>query len=525
MPDQSLSIQTQAEATSALDIPKTKRVNKIGDQRDEGLWNRLLDIPDPGNSSLQKALSRNLAKAILDGRIPEGARLPSTRLLASMLRVARITVGLAYDGLAEQGLIVAKPKRGHFVAEGLRRELKTVGIDAEYPPLGPVWSRYLKPLTKGEKWLESSRPFQEFPYSFASGKVDNDLLPPDDWHECLAQATAERDHWTANTGDGDDPFLIEQICSRVLPRRGITALPDEVLITMGTQMGLYLLSELTVSAGAVVAIEEPGYMGARNVFLRRGATLAPVPVDTGGAIPPNGMANCSLIYVTPGHHTPTGVVMSQERRHAFLSLAHGTQSLIIEDDYEAEMGFGADPVPALKAIDRFGYVIYLSSFSNSVAPGMRVGFITGDRKLIDRARKLRRVITRHTPGNNQRALALFIAQGHYERSLSRQRELLESRARQLAQSLQKQLPDWSFHLPAGGSNLWVQVPADIDTGKLELKARENGVLIERGDSFYHSAVLPHHFVRLTYSSISLDKIDAGIQLLARATNELAADWH
>jgi GntR family transcriptional regulator/MocR family aminotransferase len=203
------------------------------------------------------------------------------------------------------------------------------------------------------------------------------------------------------------------------------------------------------------------------------------------------------------------------RRLQFLDLAQRHRSLIIEDDYDAETQFAGTSLPALKAMDRSGYTIYLSSLSKFFAPGLRIGYIVADAELIERARHLRRLILRHTPGNNQRALALFIAHGHYDRLLTRHGESLRVRAAVIAEALGRYIPTWKFVAPVGGSALWVEAPQDTDMAAIALQARKKGVLIESGGPFFRSADPPVNFARLAYSSIPIELIEPGIRTLAQ----------
>ncbi len=489
--------------------------------RHEISWRSLLPASERTNSSLQGTLRTNLEKAILEGYIPEGMRLPSTRALASLLKVARITVSTVYDALEAQGLILVRERSGHSVAKRSVGRQSLAKVVSSEPVKRPVWGLHLPALPQGEKRLEKPRHWHKYKFPFVYGQVDQDLFPLPDWRECsrLAQAAPESGHWSSDAFDGDDRFLIEQLCGNVLPKRGITASPDEVLITMGSQMGAYLLSELLVQRGTTVALEDPGYTEARNLFLRREAHILPMRVDQDGAIPPSELAAFSSIYLTPSHQCPTGATLSMERRMAFLQLARHHQSLIIEDDYDAQAHFGHLHPATLKAMDTSGHVIHLGSFSKVFAPGLRIGYMVADRELIARARHLRRLIIRHPPGNNQRALALFLARGHYDRLLVRYRELLESRAHVLADSVRRYLPTWKFKEPEGGSSLWLQAPAGTDMAMLKLHARKKGILIESGDSFFHEAMPQQRFARLAYSTIDRNLIEPGIRLLAQVAWE------
>lgn len=206
-----VSSRTQSEDDQAKSPSESKEIP----------WSKLLDVSDSTRPSLQGKLRDNLAEAILEGHIPEGTRLPSTRVLASLLKVARITVAMAYDALEVQGLIVVRERSGHFVAKRLRIDQELAGDKSSQPLEGPPWASYFPALPEGEKRLEKPRQWYKYRFPFVYGKVDQELFPLADWRECsrLAQATPDSGHWSYDAFDGDDRFLIEQLCSNVLPKR------------------------------------------------------------------------------------------------------------------------------------------------------------------------------------------------------------------------------------------------------------------------------------------------------------------
>src|SRR5580698_5629689 len=198
-------------------------------ERNEAVWQTLLETegPEYANLSLQSTLRMNLAQAMLDGRIPGGTRLPSTRNLASVLKIARITVALAYEALESQGFLTVQSRSGHYVRENLRDKQQIAVLERASPVTSPDWSAHLPALSVEEKWLEKPRFWQKYKYPFVYGQMDTKLFPLAEWRECsrLAQATPESSQWASDTVDVDDAYLIEQLCTRVLPRRGITASP------------------------------------------------------------------------------------------------------------------------------------------------------------------------------------------------------------------------------------------------------------------------------------------------------------
>jgi GntR family transcriptional regulator/MocR family aminotransferase len=489
----------------------------------EPVWGQLLPKASRKDQTLQRGLRMNLVQAIIDGRITTGTRLPSTRELAGMLGIARVTVALTYERLVAEGYLAPRDRQGYFVCPVTSHAGPLQTVSANEPPaqLIPSWPERFATHHAHEKWLEKPRDWRNYQYPFVYGQPDPKLFPLAQWRECsrVAQGIPDSSHWSADAIDVDDPMLIAEIQNRVLTKRGIVARPEEILITMGTQMALYLIAEIFMVSGTPVAIEDPGYMDARNILLRRQAKLVCVAVDDAGVVPGESLKQCAYMYCTPSHQCPTGVTLTTERRLKLLELAGANDSIIIEDDYDAETQFVGQPSPALKAIDRSGRVIYIGSFSKILSPGLRIGYLVADRAVIEQARRLRRLIVRHPPINNQRALAIFISHGYYDRLLADNRLSLQTRAAAITESLRQFLPDWKFREPLGGSALWLQAPDSVRMPRVELAARRRGVVIEGGAAFFHSLDPPTNYVRVAYSSIPLANIRPGIETLASVVHE------
>jgi GntR family transcriptional regulator/MocR family aminotransferase len=486
------------------------------------VWRQFLPALERGREGYQAQLRAHLIRAIVEGRIPPGTRLPSSRELAESLGIARITVVLTYTHLLEAGYVESRRRSGYFVSRALPASAPPPAGAATVRDSVPDWNSRLAVHPEGEKWLEKPHDWQHYPYPFVYGQFDPTLFPTDDWRECskLALEASAIYGWAPDAIDADDPLLVEQVRARVLPRRGIAAAADEILVTLGAQHALFLLAELLVRPNAVAGIEDPGYMDARNILVRRQAQTIGLPMDEEGVAVSSALARCQYLYCTPSHHCPTGVTMSTERRLALLGAAAAHDFIIIEDDYDAETQYSGQALPALKAMDHAGRVLYIGSFSKTLFPGVRIGYLTGPRELIARARQLRRLMIRHPPTNNQRALAIFIAQGHYDRLLARTRAALANRARSMAAALRQFLPEFSFHEPRGGSAIWLKGPGEIDLSRVETEARQNGVIVEFGGPFFCAPSPPPNYLRLGYSSIPCERIVPGIERLAETVRAL-----
>jgi GntR family transcriptional regulator/MocR family aminotransferase len=335
-------------------------------------------------------------------------------------------------------------------------------------------------------------------------------------------STAEIRGWAGDRIDGDDPLLIEQIQTRLTARRGVFATPDEILVTVGAQHALFVLATLLVGPATRVGVEDPGYPDARNIFAARTAHVMPLPVDSQGLAVSGALHECDYVFVTPSHQCPTNVTMPLARREALLAFAEARDRVLIEDDYEAEIGLEGRAQPALKSLDRAGRVVYVGSLSKTLAPGIRIGFIVASPALIREARALRRLMLRHPAANNDRSAALFLAMGYHDSLLRRMRQSHAERFGVMTAALRRHLPEARFAAVAGASSFWLEFPGGIDTRRLAAVAARRGVLIEPGDVFFAATPAPHHFARLGFASIATERIEPGLAELAAACRELQA---
>jgi GntR family transcriptional regulator/MocR family aminotransferase len=487
------------------------------------MWNQLIQLSFRSKVGLQAQIREMLVAAILDGHIPVGVALPSTRVLAAQLGVARNTVALAYELLVNEGYLVTKSRSGHFV----NPEIVAGRAGAPPPARGSdvpspaAWAPRLRGSVSGQRNIDKPRDWQRYPYPFIYGQIDPAELPMPGWRECSLQATsaAEVRGWAVDLIDGDDALLIEQIQTRLLVRRGVFVAPDEILVTVGAQHALFLLATLLVDANTTVGIENPGYPDARNIFAARTPNVVPLPLDGAGLALTPELDRCDYVYLTPSHQCPTNVTMPLARREALLAWAQARDRVLIEDDYEMELGLEGRAQPALQSLDRSGHVVYVSSLSKTLAPGIRIGFVAGNRELIRELRALRRLMLRHPAANNERSAGLFLAMGYHDALLRRLRQAYAGRSQRMAAALSAHLPDVTFTTAAGASSYWLRFPAHVDTRMLAADAAQRGVLIEPGDVFFGAgtaAQVPRNYARLGFASIDAARIEPGIAALAAA---------
>jgi len=281
-------------------------------------------------TSLQQQLREQIAAAILNGNIPQNSPLPSSRKLAKQLNIARNTVVLAYEHLLDDGYLIARERSGYFVnPDILSRQLEVPQPSSRKEGgSSPDWAHKLKLIPSHQHNIIKPKDWQKYPYPFIYGQIDNSLFPSNNWRECCRDAVsvpAIRD-WASDRFDADDPLLIEQIRTRLLPRRGVWASADQILVTVGAQQALYMLARLLLDKDSTIGIEEPGYVDIRHVATMRPARVRGLPVDEQGLIVGEHLDGCDAVFTTPSHQCPTTVTMPLERRYALLEKEIGRAS-------------------------------------------------------------------------------------------------------------------------------------------------------------------------------------------------------
>lgn len=490
------------------------------------MWKQLLQRCARENLGLQGQIKEMLVSAILDGQLRADEPVPSSREMASQLGVGRITVVLAYQQLADEGYLVSHQRKGHFVSSSQAvGALQSRGASSAAPLLKPTnWAERFCLHPSRQRSITKPADWQKYPYPFLYGQFDSSLFPTSAWRECCAKALSVLDirEWAPDQITRDDESLVQQICTRVLPRRGVWASPDELIITVGAQHALYMVADLLMREGTRVAVEDPSYPDARNIFSCRTSQIVPFKVDESGLPIDARLRQFDYVYTTPSHQCPTGVTMPLDRREALLQLANESNLVIIEDDFESENSFEGEPIPALKSLDRSNRVIYIGSLSKSVAPGLRIGYIVAAPELIHELRALRRLMLRHPSTFIQRSLSLFISLGHNDAHLRRLAVAQKERCAVILDALARHAPQCTVIPLSGGGSCWVRLPDTVPTDQLAKRAAEQGVLIETGDVFFISDRPAGQYIRLGYQSIDVSAIEAGIKVLAQVIQQIQA---
>ncbi len=483
----------------------------------------LLDPLSEG--TLQHRIRQMVAEAIVSGRLMPGERMPSSRKLAAHLGVSRITVTLAYAELVADDFLHARGRSGYFVSDTAPRPPAPRDSRKTPPPRieSVDWARVLghRPPA-GDLNRGKPQNWRDYRYAFIYGQADPSLFDHANWRLCMVQSLGLRDfpRMSDDQFELDDADLLEYIARHSLPRRGIVARRDEILVTLGAQNALWLAAQLLLNQRRSAAIEEPGYPGLQDILTQTRCKLVPVPVGAQGLRAADLPARLDVLFCTPSHHCPTGVTMPLEARHELLAAARARGFVIVEDDYEFEIAQGRAPLPALKSLDRSGCVIHVGSFSKSLFPGLRLGFMVAPAPVIAEARTLRATIFRHPPGLLQRAAARFLSLGHYDVMLRRLTRSFAARRAVMLAAIRAEGLEIAGAVEDGGSSLWMRTPDGVSATALAAALREDSVLIERGQPFFGARDAPDCFYRIAYSSIASERIPEGIARIARQIDRL-----
>ena len=481
------------------------------------MWNQFFSLRHDKPRTLQLQIRQQLIDAITNGLIGSNEPLPSSRNLAKALKVARNTVIAAYKELEFDGYITPKERRGYFVNEQFYESYTSNEKGEPTEPQSPVWhDKLITKKPSSQINIHNPDNWQSLPYSFTIGQLDKSLIPYYEWREVVRHSSTlpEIQKWNIDHVDSDDPSLIKQIQSKVLPKRGIWANKDQILITSGSQNAIYMIASLLTKQGTVVGMENPGYPDVRNIFSSKTDNIVPISIDKDGIVVNDIKEDTDIIFTTPSHQYPTGVTMSMERRRELLSIAKEKQMVIIEDDYEAEINFQKKPHPSLKSLDKDNNVIYVGSFSKAFAPGLRLGYMVAPESFIKEVKALRRLMIRHIPANNQRSVALFIGLGHYHNMFTKIQKTNKERWGLINEKINNE-PLLSCTPTLGGSTFWIEILAPIDSDKLCKNLLGKGVAVRYGNTLFSGDNSPTNYLHLGYSAIDTNKIDKGLDLIIK----------
>jgi len=438
----------------------------------------------PLDRRLAKPLHRQLydgyRDAILDGRLHPGQRLPSTRMLAHDLQVSRIPVVTAFEQLAAEGYVESRVGAGSFVSSLLPDHVVRLGTDRE-PGTGSVPRKGPRRLPR-ERWSSVAAPWLECSGAFRVSLPALDEFPAKVWARLLARRARLLPRRQMSYGDamGFAP-LREALADYLGTVRSVKCTAKQIMIVSGSQQALALAGRALLEPGDAVWLEEPGYPGARDALTLARARLHAVPVDDDGLDVAAGIARCPTaraVYVTPSHQYPLGMIMSAPRRLQLLDWARRRGAWLIEDDYDSEYRYDAQPIASLHGLDTDQRVLYIGTFSKVLFPGLRVGYLVIPDDLVARFRQIRDAMDIFPAPLYQAVLHDFMRGGHFARHLRRMRAVYAERRRVLVTAIERELG--GAVRVAGdraGFHLVVLLPPDARDDDIAVRAARRGISV------------------------------------------------
>jgi GntR family transcriptional regulator/MocR family aminotransferase len=467
--------------------------------------------------------------AILSGNLRPTTPLPATRLLSKQLGVSRMTVINAYDQLFAEGYLEAKTGAGTFVAAHLPEEfLQTSGFERREHQQSSLarkvnFSDYGKNLAQNSDSILRHHGTSVL-LPFQHGVPGIEEFPFDVWAKIAQRWQKKPPPPILSYGDsvGFQP-LREAIAAHLASARGVRCKVEQIIITNGTQQALDLIGRIFLTKTADVYIEDPGYLGARDVFAATGARIVPVPIDEEGFDLQTARKlsrKARLVYVTPSHQYPLGVTMSLGRRLKLLEWARDRDAFVIEDDYNSEYRYRGRPLASLQGLDRDGRVIYLGTFSKTIFPALRLGYLVVPTNLIEVFAAARALTDLHSPSIDQAVLAEFVAEKHFARHIRRMRGIYEERQQILVEEVQKNLMGILEVAPAeAGMHLIGWLPRGTGDRDVSRRAAEANLQIAPVSAYCINQKLRGGLL-LGYTAFNERLIKQGVKKLARVLNEI-----
>ena len=476
-----------------------------------------------GPLPLYRQIETYLRQSILDGSLPPETRLPATRELAHDLGINRITVETAYAELEADGLVSAKVGSGTFVLPSFPLPPRSpAGCDISWP----LWQCEQKAKDRLSVALEPEELLavagHRYPIDLSCGGGDPSLFPVQDLRKAI-QTVLRRDGTAAlEYGEIGGYAPLRSTISHVLARQGLQARPENILITAGSQQALALVAQLLLKSGDVVLVENPTYGAALDLFRTLDLNIVGLAMDEHGMRvedlePLLQQYHPKLIYTIPNFQNPTGTCLSTPRRRQLIALAGRYNVPILEDDFVGDLRYEGHAQPALKALDPGGRVIYVSTFSKMLMPGLRVGFLTAEGPVYGRLVNCKRVNDLATSNLIQRAVEAYVTVGYYQAHLRRSRQLYRRRRDAMLLAIKRYLPAGvKVDPPQGGLYAWLRLPVPLSAQELLPLACQAGVAFVPGSNFFANPDDGADCLRLNFATQPPEKIEEGIRRLGQA---------
>lgn len=433
---------------------------------------------------------------ILTGKITQHTKLPSIRQLAMLLNVSRNTTQVAYEQLLAEGYIRSESKKGYFVEVNMSEQLFT------YEPTTVTHTQRQKVVSET--------------IDFKIGTVDKENFPIAKWRNLTNKVLMDPIMYSYGNKQGDMSLRMA-IADYLFQSRGVNASSEQILIGSSTQHLLLILTLLLKEEFHQIAVENPGYNGAREIFSLQSFLIEPISVfENGVDVDQLWKADARLIYVTPTHHFPFGYTMPVNERLKLIQWAERVKGYVIEDDYDSEFRYIHHPVPSLQSLDSNDRVVYVSTFSKALLPSIRVSYMVLPKRLLPRYEEISSLLEQTASSFHQRTLAHFISEGYWYAHLRKMKSLYKRKMKVLCEEINKHFDNY-IEIKGDSSGIYVVIEVKTQMSEKDLinKASNNGIIVYPCSQYFIKNAPKYPHIQLGLGNLSEHEIKEGVCKLAK----------
>lgn len=482
-------------------------------------FKRFIQVDKNLSTSVYLQLVHGFIKAIQLGYLPEGTKLPGTRILCKTFEVNRNTLIKSFEDLQAQGWIEIIPNKGTFILSDQKQKKEFLFRKDKIQPRSDSGFLFRKSTI-----LENTTEKSLVPLQFNEGLSDMRLAETEVLSKIYLsklKSKNPRKSWEQLARESSDYFKT-QLVNYLNLTRGIHISKPSLLTTSSNEMSLYLATKLLISANDKVVVANLSYYASNMVFLSAGAKIIPISIDKNGVSTKHlkqvcQQQNIRMLYLTSHHHYPTTVSLSAKRRMEVLELANQYGFIILEDDYDYDFYYDNNPMLPLKSFDTNGMVVYIGSFGKALAPGFRTGFVVAQPDLINELHKYQMILEPDKDIIKEQVLAHWIEEGEMHRYLKKVKKVYKERRDYFAESLNKKLKDQiSFEIPSGGLAFWIEWKNNLNLGKLKKECKKNGLFLPQ-TILYQTKNLTA--TRLGFGHLNPEELEKAVEILRKSVDE------
>jgi GntR family transcriptional regulator/MocR family aminotransferase len=486
-------------------------------------YESFIEIDRDSETSIYMQITNQLINAIQRGFLPYGTKLPGTRAFSEVLEIHRNTAVAVYDELSAQGWVESLPNKGTFIiGENQEKPIKVKDFAKNNLQNYPETTGF---SFKTSNILDNPFEHSDCEYVFNDGVPDIRLTQIGQhsrFYSSILKRKSNQKMLGHYNHDGSE-FFKGHLSHYLNLSRGLPISKNNLLITRSTEMSIYIVSEILLSAGDTVLVGALSYFSVNMIFQKAGVNIVSLPIDEEGIIVENVREACKkqkirMLYLTPHHHYPTTVALSAQRRLELLDLAHEYGFIILEDDYDYEFHYDKSPILPLASADTKGMVIYIGSFGKSLAPGFRTGFIVAPENLMAEMRKYLGIIDRQGDILMERALGEMIEEGEIHRYLKKSLKVYQERRNHFAELLKENLDELiQFQKPSGGLAFWLEWKVPVNLMQLSRNCAQNNLFIPKTLLYQTKDITA---MRLGFGNLNLEEMEKSIEILSGQVKRL-----